>query len=147
MNQAILTEAEIEDFAVEWYQKLDVHAPAEDYILLLAKEGLEMQFPEGTFRGFGGFKDWYENAISGFFDEVHTLKKVELTSLSNDRAKVQVIVNWRASRWNSPAPQSERIVLDAYQTWVVKRSPYTQKPVIQTYIANDMRYAEGSPRL
>ena len=147
MNQAILTEAEVEKFAAEWYQKLDVHAPAEDYISLLAKEGLEMQFPEGTFRGFEGFKSWYENVTGIFFDEVHTLKKVRLISVSQKQANVEIIVNWQASIWNPPAPKSERIVLDAYQTWVVKRSSKTQKPVIATYVVDSMKYAEGSAKL
>ncbi len=142
-----LTETEVKKFAVEWYEKLDVHAPLEHYIPLLANEGLEMQFPEGTFTGFEGFESWYKNVIGIFFDEVHTLKEVNLMSVSHEKANVKVIVNWQASIWNPPAPKSERIILDAYQTWVLKRSPKTQKPVIATYIVDSMEYAEGSAKL
>jgi len=148
MNKSgALTEAEIQKFAADWYRKLDVHAPLEDYIPLLADEGLEMVFPEATVKGFEGFKGWYERVISIFFDEVHTLKEVKPTSVSSEKANVKVIVKWEASVWKPPAPKSERIVLDAYQTWVVTRSPKTGKPVISTYIVDSLDYAEGSARL
>ena len=145
-NIKSLTEAEVKQLATEWYLKLDVHAPLEDYIPFLAEEGLEMRFPEATVYGFEGFKGWYERVIGIFFDEVHTLKQVEVSPLG-DRVNVKVIVKWEASVWNPPAATSQRIVLDAYQTWVVERSPKTGKPVVLTYIVDSMDYYEGSARL
>ncbi len=146
-NLAPLTQSEIRQLAADWYLKLDVHAPLEEYVPFLAEEGLEMRFPEGTVYGFDGFKGWYERVTRIFFDEVHTLKKVEATSNSNTQVEVKVVVNWQASIWNPPAAKSQRIVSDAYQTWVVKRSPTTQKPVIQSYVVDSLEYAEGSARL
>ncbi len=145
-NVKSLTEAEVKQLAKDWYLKLDVHAPLEDYVPFLAEEGLEMRFPEATVYGFDGFKDWYERVIRIFFDEVHTLKQVNVT-LSGDKAEVKVIVKWEASVWKPPAAKSERIVLDAYQTWVIKRSPNTGKPVIVTYIVDSMDYYKGSAQL
>lgn len=146
-NLEPLTESEVKEFAADWYRKLDVHAPLEDYIPLLAEEGVEMRFPEATVYGFDGFKGWYERVIGIFFDEVHTLKEVTLTSSTAEKADVKVVVRWEASVWNPPAPTSDRIILDAYQTWVVQRSPKTQKPVIQIYIVDSLDYAEGSAKL
>ncbi len=152
-NLAPLTEGEIKELAVEWYGKLDLHVPAEEYRTLLAEEGLEMKFPEGTFKGFASFAGWYQGngknpgVINLFFDEVHTLKLVRQTSVSEEKAEVKVIVKWEASKWDPPAPISERIVMDAYQTWVVKRSPTTKKPVIQVYVVDSMEYAPGSANL
>jgi hypothetical protein len=146
-NLTPLTKSEVSEFVAKWYQKLDLHAPLEDYRSLLAEQELEMQFPEGTFRDFEGFKSWYERVIGIFFDEVHTLKEIKLISVSSEQAEVSIIVNWQASVWNPPASKSERIILDAYQTWVMKRSPQTQKLVIQTYAVDSMVYAEGSARL
>ncbi len=146
-NLAPLTQSEIKQLAADWYLKLDVHAPLEEYVPFLAEAGLEMRFPEGTVYGFDGFKGWYERVTRIFFDEVHTLKKVEATSNSNTQVEVKVVVNWQASIWNPPAAKSQRIVSDAYQTWVVKRSPTTQKPVIQSYVVDSLEYAEGSARL
>ncbi|MBD2247628.1 hypothetical protein [Nostoc sp. FACHB-888] len=145
-NVAPLTASEIKQLATDWYLKLDVHAPLEEYIPFLAEEGLEMRFPEATVYGFDGFKGWYERVIGIFFDEIHTLKQVNVKP-SGDEASVQVIVKWEASVWNPPAAKSQRIILDAYQTWIVKRSPYTGKPVIATYIVDSLSYYEGSARL
>ncbi|MBD2435896.1 hypothetical protein [Nostoc sp. FACHB-110] len=147
-NLAPLTASEIKQLAAEWYLKLDVHAPLEEYIPFLAEQGLEMRFPEATVYGFEGFQGWYDRVIRIFFDEVHTLKQVNVQpSGSGDEATVQVIVKWEASVWNPPAAKSDRIVLDAYQTWIVKRSANTGKPVIATYIVDSLSYYEGSARL
>jgi hypothetical protein len=51
------------------------------------------------------------------------------------------------SVWKQPAAKSERIILDAYQTWEVIRSPKTQKPVVLTYIVDSLDYAEVSAKL
>jgi hypothetical protein len=147
-NLVPLSETEVKELAAEWYNKLDVHAPMVEILPLLADEELEMVFPEATAHGHAGFEGWYQRVIRIFFDEVHTLKEVKLTSVSEEKAEVKVIVNWQASVWNPPAAKSERIKLDAYQTWVVKRSPQTQKPVIATYIVDlPFRYEEGSAKL
>lgn len=146
-NIAPLAYSEIRDFTADWYSKLDVHAPVEEYASLLADEKLELRFPEGTFTGFEGYKEWYDNVIGIFFDEVHTVKKAEPKPLGNNQFEVKVVVKWEASVWNPPAANSERIILDAYQTWIIERSPETEKPIIVTYIVDSMEYYEGSAKL
>lgn len=146
-NLAPFAYSKVKEFAAEWYSKLDVHAPLEEYTPFLADEGLELRFPEGTFYGFNGFKDWYENVIGIFFDEVHTLKKVESKPIADGQLEVKVVVKWEASIWNPPAAKSERIILDAYQTWILERSPKTGEPTIVTYIVDFLEYQEGSARL
>ena len=146
-NLAPLTYSEVKEFAADWYSKLDVHAPVEEYAPLLADEDLELRFPEGTFTGFKGFRDWYNNVLGIFFDEVHTLKKVEPKPIANGQLEVKVVVKWEASIWNPPAAKSERIILDAYQTWIVGRSPESEKPIIITYIVDSLDYYEGSAQL
>jgi hypothetical protein len=143
---APLVESEIKEMAANWYRKLDIHAPLEEFTPLLAEDGLEMQFPEATVYGFEGFKGWYERVIGIFFDEIHTLKEVK-ASITGDTAEVKVVVKWEASVWTPPAAKSNRIILDAYQTWIVKRSPNTQKPVVTTYIVDSLKYYEGSAQL
>lgn len=141
------TESELKEFAAAWYRKLDVHAPLEEYKPLLADAELEMKFPEATITGFEGFAGWYDRVINIFFDEVHNVKEVKILSTSGDTTTIKVVVKWEASVWKPPAPNSERIILDAYQTWVVKRSPETQKPMVVTYIVDSLDYAEGSAKL
>jgi hypothetical protein len=143
---APLTQSEVREMAKAWYSKLDVHAPLADFVPFLAEEGLEMQFPEATVYGFEGFKGWYDRVIGIFFDEIHTVKEVKLTQKPNE-LEVKVVVQWEASVWNPPAPRSQRIILDAYQTWIVERSSSTGKPVVKTYIVDSLDYQEGSARL
>lgn len=146
-NLAPLTEAEVNKFAAEWYRKLDVHAPMVEILPMLADKELEMEFPEGPSRGYRGFEAWYQRVIRIFFDEVHTLKEVTPISSTEDTMNINVVVQWEASIWNPPEPKTARIKCDAYQRWVVKRSPETGKPIITKYIVDDLKYHEGSATL
>lgn len=141
-----LTQAGIKKMAVAWYEKLDVHAPLVDILPMLAENNLKMKFPEATLKGAAGFEGWYEGVIRIFFDEVHQVKTVKSTIRGN-RAKVKIVVRWEASRWRPPARYSDRIVLDAFQTWDVVLNRKTGQPVVQTYIVDRIKYVKGSAKL
>ncbi len=141
-----LSESEVADLVKIWYKKLDVHAPLLEFIPLLSDENLEMTFPEATLQGLIAFEGWYERVIRIFFDEVHLLKEVNI-NLQGDSAEVNLIVEWQASVWNPPAAKSERIKLDADQSWIVQRSSKSGEPVIAKYVVNALNYHEGSARL
>ena len=148
------TESEVKQLVDDWYLKLDVHAPISEVLPLLAGETLEMQLPETTLHGLDGFRSWYDRVIHTFFDEVHTLQTLDI-AINGDRvaeaephrADVQLVVRWEASRWNAPAPKSERLAFDAAQRWVVVRSPQTQQPAIVTYIVDSLTPLPGFPSL
>lgn len=140
-----ITNREVEELARDWYRKLDVHAPLAEYQPMLADE-VAMVFPEATLTGWDGFSGWYEGVIRIFFDEVHTVKSVTVQPRGAE-AEVKVVVRWEASVWKPPAATSERIVLDAYQTWVVARSPRTSRVVITRYVVDSLDYAPGSAQL
>jgi hypothetical protein len=141
-----LTQAEIEAFVAAWYRKLDIHAPWAELQPLVAEQGLEMQFPEGALSGVEAFRNWYEGVIRIFFDEVHTVTRVS-TTWKEDRAVVDVVVNWQARRWHPPAPRSEWLGFDAYQQWNMIRSPASGSPVILRYVVNELRPMPGSKPL
>jgi hypothetical protein len=143
---APLTNQELQQLAIEWYRKLDVHAPLVEVLPLLATEGLEMVFPEATLHGQAEFEGWYERVIRVFFDEVHTVKSVT-SQTKGDGAEVKVVVRWEASAWNPPAAKSQRIKLDAYQTWFVIRCPETQRPLVQRYVVDKLDFDADSARL
>lgn len=140
------TAREAEVLAADWYRKLDVHAPLEEVLQLLAEDDLEMKFPEATLRGTAEFQQWYERVTHLFFDEVHTLKQVDAET-TEEGTLVKVVVRWEASVWNPPAAYSERIKLDAYQTWLVTRSPRTGRPVVSRYTVDELVFDEDSARL
>lgn len=141
-----LTEPEVQEFVMDWYQKLDVHAPPEAFRPLI-DDGFEIIAPDFKGKGWEGFQAWYERAIRLFFDEVHTIKEVNPKSLDDEKMEVKVVVRWEASRWEAPKAKSDRIIMDAYQTWLVKRSPQTGKPMIVTYLIDRVEYAAGSAQL
>jgi hypothetical protein len=144
---APISETEIKTLAIDWYEKLTEKVPLNQYIPLLAEQNLKMEFPNGSpVVEWNGFQKWYEQVTNTFFDQIHILKHLEVNPIG-DRAEVQIVVHWEASVWQPPAAKSQRVILDAYQNWVVRRSPTTRQPVIQTYIVERFEYAAGSARL
>lgn len=142
---APLTETEVREFVDLWYKGLDVHAPAEEMVPLVHETQLEMRFPEATLRTPEEFRGWYEGVIRIFFDEVHTLQKLDVTlDETGEKALVNLVVYWEASRWKAPAPNSERLLMDADQTWEVRRSPATGKPAVTVYMVNALTPRPGS---
>ncbi len=141
-----LTAAEVQECAKVWYDKLDVHAPMVDILPMVSPEGLEMKFPEATLHSLAEFEGWYQRVIRIFFDEVHVVKKCDVT-INGDIATADIIVQWEASVWNPPDRYSKRIKLDAYQTWTLKRSAVTGQPIVLTYSVDELKYQEGSATL
>ena len=92
-----------------------------------------MRFPEATIRGHAEFRRWYDGIVHTYFDEVHTINELDV-STDGERAEVKVLVNWQARTWSPPAARSERLAYDAGQTWEVRRSPATGAPVIVRYV-------------
>lgn len=141
------TEEEIRLLANDWYRSLDAHAPLDAVLTLLAEDGFEIRIPEGTFRGRDGFEHVYEELwIRRFFDEAHELKQLSFTP-AGDKAEVKVVVNWQTRSWDPPAPKSRWLDMDAYQTWVVQRSPDSGRPVILTYTVDTSKLMPGSDSL
>jgi len=145
-DAAPLSESEITQFANDWYHKLDVHVPMVELLPMLADADLEMHFPEGVSKGHAGFEAWYQRVIRIFFDEVHTVTEVKPSPGSGD-VEVKVVVNWQAKVWNPPDAKSKWLGFDAYQTWIVRRSPQTGKPMIVRYIVDSLDPMEGSASL
>lgn len=132
--------------ADDWYAALDRHAPLYEVTGFLLDEGLEMRFPETTVHGHSGFADWYSAVTSRFFDEQHRVTKVTAEGNSGE-VSVDVAVNWQAHIWNPPAPASEWLGFDAYQTWIVVPDPAGERPKIKTYIVNSLVPMDGSAPL
>lgn len=145
-STATLVISEVEQFVIDWYKKLDVHAPSAELLPLLADEKLEMRFPEVTLYDKAGFLEWYDRVTHRFFDEVHTMKELNVTT-DGQRANVTLVVNWQARIWDAPAPKSVWLGFDAAQRWVVERSPQTRELVVVTYIVDALTPMPGSASL
>ena len=136
-EQAPLTEDEIRSLATEWFSGLNEHRPMVDMLPLLSTDGLRMVFPESTLTTMAEFEGWYQGVIRLFFDQDHLIRDVTVR-LREDEADVDVVVIWKASQWVAPAATSTRTVMRADQTWKVKRSPTTGKPVIAEYTVRSL---------
>jgi len=145
-SPAPLTEAELKQFVDDWYHLLDVHAPVEEVLPLLADDDLELVLPEVTERGYDGFKRWYEKVTNRFFDEVHTLKELDV-STNGDKGTIKLVVNWQCKIWDPPAPKSQWLGFNAGQTWEMRRSPRSGKPEIVRYVVDTFDPMPGSSGL
>ncbi len=142
---AALSQEEVEAFAVDWYRKLDRHAPSEELTAMVA-EDVDLQLPEGPVIGVAAFREWYEGVVRIFFDEIHVVERTTV-SWKNQRALVKVLVNWQARRWSPPAARSQWIGFDADQDWEMIRSAASGRPLIARYVVNELRPMPGSPSL
>ena len=73
---------------------------------MVAATGLECYWPEGPTFGVDEFKGWYDKVTHLFFDEVHTMKSLEITP-RGDEADVKLVVNWQAKVWNPPDAEQQ----------------------------------------
>jgi len=143
-----LTAASVRSLADEWFARLDEHAREVEFLPLLAEEGLSQLWPDYTVKSLGDFEGWYQRALRLFFDEVHTLKKFDVTVADGgDKAGVKLVVNWQARNWTPGDRNSKQLDMDAYQTWEVVVSPKSGKPVIKTITVDDVKPKPGSATL
>jgi hypothetical protein len=140
-----LTDEAIQQFAVAWYEALDRHDALESVLEMLVDDGLEMRFPEVTSYGHPGFTDWYAAVTTRFFDEVHTVRSVDVTSINGATAEVTVVVNWQAKAHDGQDAKSKWLGFDAYQTWTVTTGPVGLQ--IKIYTVDRMEPMPGSAAL
>lgn len=129
-----------------WYAALDTHEPVATLVNMLSASEVQMVFPEATLAGVEAFIGWYEGVIRIFFDEAHHVESVTVEKTDEDAANIKVVVRWEASRWNPPAARSERLIVLAYQSWIV-RFDADGTPRIATYIVDRLEYLPGSAQL
>lgn len=145
VSEPTLTSATLYDFTAAWYGALDRHDELDSVLRMLAPEGLEMRFPEATAVGYAGFTDWYNAVTTRFFDEVHTVRRVDVVSVEGSVAEVKVLVNWQARMHEGQDAKSKWLGFDAYQTWIVVAGP--DGPQIKTYIVDRLEPMPGSASL
>lgn len=138
-------------FAAAWYRALDVHAPIQECFAMLAEHGLSMHFPDGDINDALSFQKWYERVTHLFFDEEHTVRKVEVLSSADGQADLAVLVRWQAHWWDPPAATSQRVDLESAQRWTVRRCAPSRNPfgleIVSYQLVGDFQYAPGSATL
>lgn len=157
MSGSVPTESDVRAFVYDWYRKLDAHADVKQYVPLLSDSELEMVLPEATLKSVEAFSAWYcgkpaKFSLPGvtniFFDEVHELKRVDVSIMGTDtastwQANVLIVVKWEAHRWLPPKPKSEYLGFDAWQRWVLKIAD-GGRMVVTHYIVDKLEKLQGS---
>lgn len=143
---APLTDEEMHQFVNEWYHALDVHAPLETFLSMVANEGIEFRFPEVTVKDKAGLTQWYQRVTNTFFDEIHETQALDII-IEKNFAIVHILTHWQASTWTPPTPKSERLGFLANQTWTVKRSKQNGSPVVVTYLVDSFEPVGNSGAL
>jgi hypothetical protein len=133
-----LTDSEIRELARDWFAGLNEHRAMVAMLPMLAADGFRIVFPEATLTTLPEFEAWYQGVIRTFFDQDHILQELQ-ASIDGDHATVDLVVVWKASRWTPPAAMSERTIMRAEQSWIVKRSPQTGKAVIAGYTVRSLK--------
>ena len=144
--------ARIASFVTEWYRGLDEHVPAPALEAMVVETGLEFAVPEATLRNRQEFGHWYAGGngfpgvINVFFDELHTVTSVE-PAFGDRGVHVEVVVNWQLRRWTPPAPRSQWLGFDAFQSWDLVPGPGPEGFLIKRYLVSELRPMPGSPSL
>jgi hypothetical protein len=141
---AALTEDQVQAFVADWYATLDRHEPFEAVAKFIDPTRVRFVFPEVTVDDLDGLRDWYVRVTRTFFDEVHRVDVVDVR-LTDDVARVHVVVNWTTRVWDPPAAASRILSYDADQTWLVV-APYG-RPLLRDYVVNGLAPVGDTPPL
>ena len=143
-----ITSEEVHKFSAAWFHMLDVHAPLEACLTMLADANLRMRFPDGDIQDVAAFKKWYERVTSLFFDEQHTIRSIEATNGADDRMELELRVRWETGWWEPPAATSKHIDVDVSQMWVIRRCSHGKNAfgleIVEYHVTDDFKYAPAS---
>lgn len=142
------TSEEIHKFAAAWFHALDVHAPLQECLGMLANDDLRMHFPDADIRDTAAFKKWYDRVTHLFFDEQHTIRSIKVNNSTDDLSELEVSVRWQSGWWEPPAATSKHIDVDVRQKWVIRRCTPGKNAfgleIVEYCVRDDFKYAPGS---
>jgi len=121
----------------DWFVALNDSWPLIDALKMVSTSGdLRMVFPDSTVDTLAGFEKWWNDCTAAFFNEDHLIQETtfKIDAENPTTAEVGVKVHWKASTRKPLAAKADRLSFLASQTWKVKRSSETGKPVIVDYV-------------
>jgi hypothetical protein len=145
-----LSQERIAVFVTAWFAMLDRNVPAAEAYTYLADTGLLMTFPGSPVTDYASFAQWYNGALTVFFDSIHYVHSIEPAESSgaDGQAVVEVEVGWQVAWWSSPDARSKRMSLDS--TWQLTLQPSSKNAygiaIVRYELIGEFRYAPGFPR-
>lgn len=120
-----------EAFTVEWFDRLSRHDPLDLMLPLLARDGLEMAFPERTLHDHDDFADWYGVVGTAFTDQRHTLERFH-SAVRGDLVDVELTVLWTATQ----TADGTRSAFRVNQAWQLIKGPGEQLRILNYQVGS-----------
>jgi hypothetical protein len=122
------TTNQIRSFVYYWYGLHDVHADINKSYAVLDQDHLLMVFPDGIIHNLTDYKKWYDAVGANIKNNLHIVKNLEITPISNHQYQVNVVVNWQAIDKND-----KFIDTLVTQRWLLVDGPSDTYPYIREY--------------
>lgn len=147
-----ITTDSVQEFASIWFRMLDTHATVEACSSMLATDGLFMHFPEVDIGDLAAFRGWYDRVTHLFFDEKHSIRRIEVRHGATDgQFDVAMVVAWQTRWWTAPAAESAHVDLEVSQKWIVRCCETKKNPlgleIVSYIVGDDFTFAPGSATL
>jgi protease I len=107
-----LNENKVRSFVYQWFYYFDRQVSVDNYLKEIVDDRLEIRFPEITLNSHADFKNWYKDIQDKLVSNTHTIKKLNVNTVLNDRNNVDLVV-----RWEARFKDGSTVALDISQVW------------------------------
>jgi len=143
-----LTEENIKNMVLNWYNGTNEHVPSECLEAMLA-EDVHMSYPNSPepIIGVAAFRAWYKDVLQKYFDEIHVVERLDII-LHGQTAEATVIVRWETRSWESGHAKSKYEAHLSRQKFVIARCPdsgriYIKEKHVLTFEPTASAYGPG----
>jgi ketosteroid isomerase-like protein len=90
-------ENEIRSFVYHWFALFDKHVDVDQFLVLIADDGLEMQYPGASkISSQENFKNWYEQVGDVIKSNTHAVEQIHFNYTVDRKYEVELVVLWQA---------------------------------------------------
>jgi hypothetical protein len=140
---ATLTEANLKEFILKFYQQADNSAPLVWFLPYIEDDHHMVWTPTCEFRGPAGFEEFYRNLTGNLFDRKHEVFDITINT-DGKTAEASFTIHLTAKVWSPPLPRSIHAENYANFHWTVRTSEKTGDIAIMDYFLTGVKFPEGS---
>ncbi|WED23806.1 NAD(P)H-dependent oxidoreductase [Vibrio sp. JC009] len=124
-------ESRVNQFVKKWFSQFDLLPEDDSYFIKQLSENVELEVPEGSFKGHAGFRDCYSNIRKTIKPGCrHEVQQVQVNDKGNGQYNVDLRVKFAAETYTG-----EKIEMLINEQWLVTLSSNGQVSIHQ-YLAN-----------
>jgi len=135
-----ITEAEVRDLAIRWFDAVAMKLPIEQQRTFFAP-GVKLEAWTGTAISLEQQIAMHDDLT----DEVHAIRGLRVEPLADGRVRATVELHWEATK-PSDQPGEKHIRADIGEEWIIERGA-DGRPRFARYLASTVRYLPGSAKL